>query len=164
MARLKIRLYIAGPLGFSEAGRAYYYGTLIPLLKKAGFGILDPWKLTDQQKIAKVLSLPYGIKKKKAWEKLNLEIAQNNMEAIKRSSGVVAILDGTDVDSGTASEIGFAYGLGLPILGYRGDFRLAGDNEGSIVNLQVEGFIRKSGGDIVDKISELPKKALEIFK
>jgi nucleoside 2-deoxyribosyltransferase len=58
------------------------------------------------------------------------------------------------VDSGTASEIGYACAKGKPILGYRGDFRLSADNEGSMVNLQVEHFIRQSGGDIVTSLAD----------
>ena len=74
---------------------------------------------------------------------------------IDSSDGILAVLDGTDVDSGTASEIGYAFALGKRILGYRGDFRLTGDNPGSTVNLQVEYFIRKSGGRIVRSVDEL---------
>jgi hypothetical protein len=36
----------------------------------------------------------------------------------------------------------------------RGDFRLSADNEGSIVNLQVEYFICQSGGEIISKLDE----------
>ena len=43
---------------------------------------------------------------------------------------------------------------GKPILGYRGDLRLAADNEGASVNLQVEYFIRQSGGDIVTSLAD----------
>ena len=42
----------------------------------------------------------------------------------------MAVLDGTDVDSGTAAEIGYAFARGKLIVGYRGDFRLSADNEG----------------------------------
>ena len=65
------------------------------------------------------------------------------------------MLDGADVDSGTAAEIGYAFARGTPIVGYRGDFRLAGDNEGAVVNLQVEYFIRASGGTIVTRLAEI---------
>ena len=40
-------------------------------------------------------------------------------------------------------------------LGYRGDFRLSADNEGSTVNLQVEFFIHESGGAIVSRYEDL---------
>jgi nucleoside 2-deoxyribosyltransferase len=68
---------------------------------------------------------------------------------------MIAILDGPDVDSGTAAEIGYAFARGKLIVGYRGDFRLSADNEGSIVNLQVEYFIRESGGAIVSRYEDL---------
>lgn len=68
---------------------------------------------------------------------------------------VTANLDGVDVDSGTASEIGYAAGRGIPIFGYRTDFRLAGDNIGSLVNLQVESFITGNGrGHITSDLEE----------
>ena len=67
----------------------------------------------------------------------------------------MAVLDGTDVDSGTAAEIGYAFARGKLIVGYRGDFRLSADNEGSTVNLQVEYFIRASGGTIVERYEDL---------
>jgi glutathione S-transferase len=59
---------------------------------------------------------------------------------------VFAVLDGTDVDSGTAAEIGYAAALGCTIVGLRTDFRMAGDNPAAPVNLQVLHFINKSGG------------------
>ena len=99
--------------------------------------------------------MDYGKEKRAAWQKKNFEMGKRNSEAIKSSDGVVAVLDGVDIDSGTASEIGYAYGLGKIIVGYRGDFRLSSDNEGSIVNLQVEYFIRDSGGQIVNTAERL---------
>jgi nucleoside 2-deoxyribosyltransferase len=74
------------------------------------------------------------------------EIGGNNRAGIDSADMVLAVLDGTDVDSGTAAEIGYAFGKGKPIRGCRGDFRLFADNDGSMVNLQVEYFIRQSGG------------------
>jgi len=60
-----------------------------------------------------------------------------------------------DVDSGTAAEIGYAYALGKRCYGLRTDFRLAGDNPGSIVNLQVQYFIEASGGSVQTTIEGL---------
>ena len=48
-------------------------------------------------------------------------------------------------------------------LGYRGDFRLSSDNEGGIVNLQVEGFIRQSGRSIITEIANLKGAAIAVF-
>jgi nucleoside 2-deoxyribosyltransferase len=149
-----MKIYLAGPLGFSEAGRFYQDTILLPELGRSGHEILNPWKLTDQHKIDTILAMPYGPARRDAWRNLNVEIGGNNRLAIDQSDVVFAILDGVDVDSGTAAEIGYAFAKGKPILGYRGDFRLSADNEGSIVNLQVEYFIRQSGGDIIADIAE----------
>lgn len=150
-----MKVYMAGPLGFSEAGRRFHAGTLIPLVKELGYEVLDPWKLTDQAEIAAVQKMPYGRARRDAWRELDAKIGDRNRAAIDRCDLVFAVLDGVDVDSGTAAEIGYAFAKGKPILGYRGDFRLSADNEGSIVNLQVEYFIRQSGGDIIVKIDDL---------
>jgi nucleoside 2-deoxyribosyltransferase len=150
-----MKIYLAGPLGFSEAGRSHQDGTLIPKIKRLGYEVLNPWTLTDQRKIDAIVGMHYGPARRDAWRKLNVEIGGANRAAIDRSDLMFAVLDGVDVDSGTASEIGYAFAKGKPILGYRGDFRLSADNEGSIVNLQVEYFIRQSGGDIITRLADL---------
>jgi nucleoside 2-deoxyribosyltransferase len=151
----KMRIYLAGPLGFSEAGRHFYATVLVPHVRGLGYEVLDPWTLTDSRKIQAVQALPYGSAKREAWRTLNLEMGATNRAAIDAAQGVVAVLDGPDVDSGTAAEIGYAFARGKLIVGYRGDFRLSADNEGSTVNLQVEYFIRASGGTIVERYEDL---------
>lgn len=150
-----MKIYTAGPLGFSEAGAAFHNGELVPMLSSLGHEVLDPWKLTDQVKIDRALQMPYGPQRRDVWRELNMLIGENNRRAIDSCDMVVAVLDGVDVDSGTASEIGYAFARGKKILGYRGDFRLSADNDGATVNLQVEYFIRRSGGEIVFKIAEM---------
>jgi hypothetical protein len=71
-----------------------------------------------------------------------------NAKMIETSAGILAQLDGVDVDSGTASEVGYGSALGLSICGVRTDFRLSSDNEGTRVNLQVEYFITRTGGHV----------------
>jgi nucleoside 2-deoxyribosyltransferase len=149
-----MKIYLAGPLGFSEAGMRFHQKTIIPEVERLGHQPLDPWHLTPQSEIDAVMRMPYGPERRDAWRKLNREIGANNRAAIDRCDLVFAVLDGTDVDSGTASEIGYAFAKGKPILGYRGDFRLSSDNEGSIVNLQVEYFIRQSGGTIITSFAD----------
>lgn len=156
-------VYLAGPLGFSEVGRAFHQNVIIPLVQEVGFDIRDPWALTPIALIAPVIEMPYGPDKKKAWSRLNLVIGKNNVLAIEESDLIIAILDGTDVDSGTAGEIGYASALGKTVIGYRGDFRLSADNEGSLVNLQIEYFIGLNGGQIVTNIKSL-RDALEGYK
>ena len=149
------KIYIAGPLGFSEACRDFYYGRLLPIVKESGFEVLDPW---DTE-----IEIPSPEAQRNVWDHFNMLVGERNRKAIESSDGMFAVLDGTDVDSGTASEIGYAFALGKKILGYRGDFRLTGDNPGSTVNLQVEYFIRKSGGRIVRSAEELSDALADVF-
>lgn len=155
---MKLSIYVASPLGFSELGRLSYDNFLLPVISRAGFSILDPWVLTNPSLIAYAENAPLGSAQRNRWVEVNKVIGHNNAEAIQKCSIVVAVLDGTDVDSGTAGEIGYASALGKLIIGYRGDFRPSGDNVGSIVNLQVEYFIHKSGGEIVQTLTLLEER------
>ncbi len=159
----KTRVYIASPLGFSEAGVYFLYNKIIPVFEDAGISVIDPWKLTPPEKISSVMSLPCGPRRIEAWKKVNSEIASNNAAGIEKSDGLFAVLDGTDVDSGTASEIGYAAALKKPVTAYRGDFRNSGDNEGAVVNLQLEYFIYQSGGRIINSIDDLDAEIKRVF-
>ena len=119
-----------------------------------GYELLDPW--SDQGDVVAVQALPCGTARLEAWRTLNMRIGRKNQLAIDDCNVIFAVLDGTDVDSGTAAEIGYGFAKHKPILGYRGDFRLSSDNERGIVNLQVEYFIRASGGEIITQLHELP--------
>ena len=158
-----IKIYVASPLGFSESGRLFLYEKLIPLLEQLNLRCIDPWKLTPDNLIENVNKIENGIEKKREWIKLNRVIAENNKKGIIEADGILAILDGTDVDSGTASEIGFGAALNKKICGYRSDFRRSGDNDGAVVNLQVEYFILNSGGRIVTDLAELKDELIRFF-
>jgi len=157
------KIYVASPFGFSEAGRLFLYEKLIPVLEELDLICIDPWKLTSQNLIEEVDSIENESEKKREWIKLNRIIAENNKHGIEESEGMLAVLDGTDVDSGTAAEIGFAAALNKKVCGYRSDFRRSGDNSGAVVNLQVEYFILNSGGRIVSNLSELKNELMRFF-
>jgi len=61
---------------------------------------------------------------------------------------VVAVLDGPQVDDGTAWEIGYAFAKGVPAWGLRTDFRVAGDTVHSLVNCMVECSCEKTFKDV----------------
>ncbi|HEY3832546.1 MAG TPA: nucleoside 2-deoxyribosyltransferase [Acidimicrobiia bacterium] len=146
-----VSIYTAGPLGFSEPGRRYHREVLLPALADAGFEALDPWALPLE--LEAVLALPVGDAERLVrLPGVNAEIARRNAAMITASDAMLAVLDGTDVDSGTAAEIGYAAALAKPIVGLRTDFRISGDNEAATVNLQVEWFITESGGSIVSDL------------
>lgn len=148
------RIYVASPLGFTDAGRMYSDTVLLPAVRAAGFEPVDPWEVDAD--VVHVFGLARDDPERRTrLAEVNRLVGKRNAELIRSAAGVLAILDGDDVDSGTAAEIGYAFARGKLIVGYRGDFRLSADNEGSTVNLQVEYFIRASGGTIVERYEDL---------
>ncbi|MCA9459998.1 MAG: nucleoside 2-deoxyribosyltransferase, partial [Nanoarchaeota archaeon] len=128
-----------------------------------GFEILDPWKENDTIELQNALNLPISENKVKILKKINYKIGQTNQKLIDSCDILLAILDGTDVDSGTSSEIGYAFAKNKLILAYRGDFRLSCENIGGIVNAQVEYFINK-GNNNSSRISRNIDELLDELK
>lgn len=146
-----MKIYVASPLGFTVAGRRYNDQVVLPAVRAAGFEPLDPWE-GQEEPGPRVFAANDA--EREAMRDRNHEIGGSNARMIKASAGLLAILDGYDVDSGTAAEIGYAAALGLPIVGLRSDTRISGDNEATLVNLQVEWFIRDSGGRLTTSLED----------
>lgn len=113
-------IYIAAPL-FTHA-ELEYNRKLKNMLLNNGFSVFLPQE--DAEDAAQER------------ERQNQEyIFVKCVEGVDTSDLVVAVLDGVDVDSGTAWEAGYAYAKGKPVIGLRTDFRELADG---IVNLMVE--------------------------
>jgi nucleoside 2-deoxyribosyltransferase len=85
-------------------------------------------------------------------------IFRENMLALDRCQIVVAILDGPQVDDGTAWEVGYHYARGGKVIGIRTDFRKAGEAPESRANAMVEfscACIVGSTDQLISKLSEL---------
>jgi nucleoside 2-deoxyribosyltransferase len=108
---------------------------------------VDPWALTTAQE------LDDAVRQGRRRE-LALTIGRCNAEAIRSCQLLAADLDGQELDSGTAAEVGYGAALGLVCFGLRTDLRQTGE-EGVAVNLQVETFIADSGGRIVTTLGDL---------
>ena len=116
----KKTIYLASPL-FSHA-EVEYNRMLSDLFLKKGFSVFLPQEDAEDSTVER--------------EKQNQEtIFRACVTGINSSDIIVAVLDGVDVDSGTAWEIGYAYAKGKPVIGLRTDFRSLSDG---IVNLMVE--------------------------
>jgi nucleoside 2-deoxyribosyltransferase len=140
------RCYVASPLGFSDTTRGYYEREYLPALARRVVTV-DPWELTSKEEFAEA-------EQQGRLRAFFLEVAERNATAIAGSDLLIAHLDGQEVDSGTAAEIGYAVGLGKPALGVRSDLRQAGEPE-MAVNLQVEGLIAQSGGFVAKSLEDL---------
>ena len=109
-----MKLYLAGPL-FTLAERNFN----IELA-----GILHEFECLIPQVFCQGLPLD--------------EIAKKCIFELRRADVVLVNCDGPDVDSGTAFEAGYAVRHHTPIIGYRTDFRKAGDdNSERSVNLMI---------------------------
>ncbi len=101
-----MKIFIAGPL-FSQAEREFN-AKLDELLRKNGFETILP-----QRDIGEVWKTDINYRK----------IYEMDLRAIEEADVVVAVLDGPDVDSGTAFEIGYATAKGKPVVGLKTDIR-----------------------------------------
>jgi nucleoside 2-deoxyribosyltransferase len=149
-----MKVYFASALGFAESTHAYLE-RVVALLQSQGNEVFNPWTQPEGQRIRDSLRLEDYSERLHALSEANRAVAEANERAIRSCDWVLAILDGADVDSGTASEVGFAYGIGKRIIGLRTDSRRSGDNDAAIVNLQVQHWVEASGGTIFRSLDEL---------
>lgn len=131
-------VYLAAPL-FSEA-ELDFNRKLRDEMKNSGFNVFLPQEDSN------------NVKDRDDRQKI---IFSKNEAAIEKSDMIVAVVDGADVDSGTAWEIGYAYARGKPILGLRTDFRTLGI-EGT-VNLMIERSVHLCKGipELLNRLKSL---------
>jgi nucleoside 2-deoxyribosyltransferase len=103
-----MRIYFAGPL-FTQAERQ--------------------WNLRIASRLADlghIVFLPQ--EEVQGFDTLQADVVfQVDVNGVRSAEVVIAVLDGADPDSGTSFECGLAYGLGIPIVVLRTDFRGGGD-------------------------------------
>jgi nucleoside 2-deoxyribosyltransferase len=114
-----MRIFLAAPL-FNEAERDFNT-RIAAKLRAEGFEV---WLAQEHEFI-----------KESDIEEKRL-IFEEDLEALKRSDVALAILDGVDVDTGVAFEMGFAHANGKPIIGLKTDHRVFSRVEA--VNLMLE--------------------------
>jgi len=128
-----MRAYIAGPL-FNE-GERWWNAEIDSRVRKLGFTTYIPQrdgvKLENQSDV--------------------LKIFESDKNALIQADLIVANLDGMDVDSGTAWELGFAEGLGKHCVGVYTDWRLHFKYQ--TVNLMIQCSVDK----VVLSLDELEK-------
>ena len=103
-----MRIYFAGPL-FTQAERQWNR-RIAARLTDLGYVVFLP-----QEEVQALATLQADA------------IFQMDVDGVRAADVVIAVLDGADPDSGTSFECGLAYGLGIPIVILRTDFRAGGD-------------------------------------
>lgn len=149
-----MKIYLAGPL-FTQAEQDWLCRLKAQILAHtpaAPVEVCWPHDLFTAQEIA-------------AWgDRAKHEIFDRCREHLDKADAVVALLDGTQVDDGTAWEIGYFFARrrpGKPIIGIRTDFRKAGDTDNARVNLMIDctcDSIVTTVDDLLSEIGKLLKK------
>jgi nucleoside 2-deoxyribosyltransferase len=120
-----MKIYFAGPL-FSAAEKSFNLRFSENLRQQNP----DFQMILPQIEAEKILSLPDFLPR----------MYQFCLQSIKECDVVLAILEGADADSGTCIEMGYAFGIGKPIIGVRTDFRSSEDRG---LNLMVSNICAK---------------------
>ena len=116
------RIYFAAPL-FTQA-EWQWNEKLAQLLQKRGFDVVLP-QITAKPMLD-------GLK---PFDPQSL--FTSNVDDLKSSDVLLAILDQADPDSGTCWEQGYAFNAKIPVSGLRTDIRGAGDDPNAAVNLML---------------------------
>ena len=137
---MKEKIYIAGPL-FTEGDR-WFLEKIDALCNKLGFITYLPHRDAG-------VCPPSGIGSNSFFLR--------DLEELNECKIVVAVLNGTDIDSGTSWEIGYAYSKNKKIIGYLDDSRV--ENPVANLNLMILNslFLVQS----FEKLNELLKSNLD---
>jgi len=146
-----MKIYFAGPL-FSEAEKDWIRATIqkiksLAVQRGTKTEIIFPYDLITQDEIDRL------------GEQAKLEIFSRCKYHLDDVDLMIALLDGPQVDDGTAWKIGYFYAKKSPgqkIIGIRTDFRRAGETSGA-VNAMIEGacdWIVRSKEELMETISQ----------
>ncbi|MDH5770626.1 MAG: nucleoside 2-deoxyribosyltransferase [Candidatus Bathyarchaeota archaeon] len=139
-----MQIFLAAPL-FSES-ECGFNEKLAKELREAGFNV---WMAQEAPFIEE------GTDEEKR------SIYEEDIAALKKSDVVVAVLDGTVVESGVAFEIGYAAALKKSIIGLKTDYRSFSnmENINLILEVPMKG-IYDSTKEVIEAIKEVqPKEA-----
>jgi len=115
---MKMKIYWAAPL-FTAAEREFNRQVVAQVMSQA-----QPDDKFDME-----IRLPQI-------EVAGMDIFTQNYNDVRYSDLVIAVVDGPDVDSGTAFEVGVARATGIPVWLVSTDFRSRGDD--NTCNLMIE--------------------------
>lgn len=135
------KIYIAGPL--FNVHEKKYLEDIAEVLEGADFDCFLPHR--DQTGID-----PEELKNNEMSQETKDIIFQTDIEALKGADLIVALVTGQDIDSGTASEIGFMFANNKPVLAITAEER-------RYRNLFTEGMFTSSVSNVEDLLEEINK-------
>lgn len=130
-----VSIYIAGPL-FTD-GERHFLNEIEKICAKKEFKTYLPHRDVNQKLDTKI-------------------VFDNDMKLLDETDIIVAVLDGPDVDSGTAFELGYGYAHKKYLIGIRTDFRaMAFLNREKPLSAQINLMVRYSLNEYCKNIKEL---------
>jgi nucleoside 2-deoxyribosyltransferase len=152
--RLVRSVYLASPEGFASGHKDYLH-RVKAFLQRQAVQVWDPWEQNYGDQLAEAMREPSFDGRVQKNNVLAMVIGERNKMGIMGRDAVLGICEGAQVDDGTASEMGFAAGLGKMVFALRTDFRDLGDLPGVPFNLQVLYWVKSSGGKLFRKVEDI---------
>ena len=119
----KKTLYLASPYGFSEHWRLKLLPEFVSKLEFMGANVLEPFVRNSHIDITSP-----------GWAN---KVANSNLNDLRQSDGLFAIVNGLPPDEGVMVELGVAIALGKPTFLFRDDFRKCTDSDEYPLNLMI---------------------------
>ena len=119
----KKTLYLASPYGFSDHWRLKLLPEFITKLELMGARVWEPFARNSEIDISVT-----------GWAS---KVANSNLNDLRQSDGLFAIVNGNPPDEGVMVELGVAIALGIPTFLFRDDFRKCTDSNEYPLNLMI---------------------------
>ena len=116
-------IYLDSPYGFSKQWRSKLLPEFVSTLEELGAEVWEPFQRNNQVDF----SVP-------GWA---YKVAMTDLQDVKDSDAIFAIVNGTPPDEGVMVELGAAIALGKPTFLFRDDFRRCTDSEEYPLNLML---------------------------
>ncbi len=146
----KKTIYLASPYGFSKQWKEKLLPEFIACLETLGANVWEPFQRNSQVDFSQP-----------GWAN---KVARSDLQDVKNSDAIFAIVNGTPPDEGVMVELGAAIALGKPTFLFRDDFRKCTDSEDYPLNLMLFAGLPASNWEdyFYTSIEEIknPKKAL----
>ena len=120
--KLKKKLYLANPYGFSKQTKQLLYDFL-DIFNDLNVEVYEPFERSK-----------HLLQKKGEWA---YDLARSNFNDLKECDGIFAIVNGTPPDEGVMIELGIAIALKKDIFLFRDDFRNCSDSDQYPLNLML---------------------------
>ena len=144
------KIYLASPYGFSKQCSVMLLPQFVSALEILGAEVWEPFQRNNQVNFSQ-----------EGWAH---KVATADLQDVKHSDAIFAIVNGNPPDEGVMIELGAAIALGKPTFLFRDDFRKCTDSEEYPLNLMLFAGLPSSNWQdhFYTSIEELknPNKAL----